>query len=427
MHHINFTSTRKLAVIGLGYVGLPLAVRASSQFSTIGYDINKARLSQLSDGIDATFEIEGDVLRAALAGQLKLTSTIEDCADAAAFLVTVPTPVDENNLPDLVPLEKACEAVAQVLSPGDLVVFESTVFPGCTEEVCVPILELGSGLTFNEHFFCGYSPERINPGDKKRTIDKIVKVTSGSTEHSALAIDNLYKQIIPAGTHRAPSIKVAEAAKVIENTQRDLNIALMNELSIIFDRLEIDTTEVLAAATTKWNFLSFTPGLVGGHCIGVDPYYLTYKSQQVGYEPQVILAGRNTNDSMASFVASKILDRVSGIPAPNILVLGVTFKEDCPDTRNSKVINLLIELSEGGAVLDVYDPWVPANEIHGIDTLQYLSSLDVKKKYHAVILAVSHSYFIEMGVANIRSFLLEKGVFFDLRSAFAKHESEYRM
>jgi UDP-N-acetyl-D-galactosamine dehydrogenase len=386
----------KIAVIGLGYVGMPLAVEFSKVYPVIGFDIKEQRIAELRQGIDNTLEIAREELLAAT--QLTFTTQLDDIRPANVYVVTVPTPVDEYNKPDLTPLVKASETVAKVLKPGDIVVYESTVYPGCTEEDCVPVLEKFSGLTFNQDFFCGYSPERINPGDKEHTIRKIKKVVSGSTPETAQKVNEMYGKIIDAGTHLASSIKVAEASKVIENAQRDLNIAFVNELALIFDRLGIDTTEVLTAARTKWNFLPFAPGLVGGHCIGVDPYYLTHKAESLGYHAQVILAGRRINDNMGVYVANKVvklmIQRNHNINGAKILLLGITFKENCPDIRNSRVIDVVRELQDFGADVHVHDPWASAHEVRHEYGLELLA--EPTGPYDAIVLAVAHREFRQL-------------------------------
>ncbi len=390
---------KKIAIIGLGYVGLPLAVAFSEKYPVIGFDIARWRINELNKGYDRTLEVEEEELKEAISRGIKFTDKLEDIKEANVYIVTVPTPIDKNKNPDLTPLKKASESIGKILKKGDIVIYESTVYPGCTEEVCVPILEKESGLKFNKDFFVGYSPERINPGDKEHTVKKILKVTSGSTPEIAKEIDKMYASIIEAGTHLAPSIKVAEAAKVIENTQRDVNISFVNELALIFDRLGIDTKEVLEAAGTKWNFLKFTPGLVGGHCIGVDPYYLTYKAQEVGYYPEVILSGRRINDNMGIFVANKLIKLMikkgHTIKGSKVLVLGITFKENCPDIRNSRVIDVVRELEEFGCNVDVYDPWADKEEVkreYGIELKDNINMND----YDGVVLAVSHKEFKEL-------------------------------
>lgn len=417
-----------IAVIGLGYVGLPLAVAFSKRHRVLGFDINQKRVDELRAGHDRTREVPSDAL--VNASGLEFTDRIEDIADANVYIVSVPTPIDAHRRPDLTPLLKASELVGRVLKKGDLVIYESTVYPGATEEDCVPLLEEMSGLTFNVDFFCGYSPERINPGDKTRRLETIVKVTSGSTPEAARRVDGLYASIIEAGTYSAESIRVAEAAKVIENTQRDLNIALVNELAIIFHKLGLDTDAVLRAAGTKWNFLPFRPGLVGGHCIGVDPYYLTHKAEALGYHPEVILAGRRINDGMGAFVASQIIKtllkkgmRVSGARA---LVLGLAFKENCPDLRNTKVIDLVSELAEYGVEVDVHDPLVDASEAFDEYGLALTEAPD-NGFYDAVVLAVPHALYLEQGAAALRAFAREDHVFCDLKSVFPKNESDFRL
>lgn len=416
-----------IAVIGLGYVGLPLAVEFGKKREVIGFDINAHRVAELQAGKDSTLEVEREELSAAQ--QLRFTTDTKELERATVFIVTVPTPIDGYNRPDLTPLIKASETVGRALKRGDIVIYESTVYPGCTEEDCVPILERVSGLAFNVDFFCGYSPERINPGDKEHRLPTIRKVTSGSTSEVAQEIDGLYGEIITAGTFMAESIKVAEAAKVIENTQRDLNIALMNELSIIFGRLGIDTHSVLAAAGTKWNFLKFTPGLVGGHCIGVDPYYLTHKAQAVGYHPEVILAGRRVNDGMGGYIASQVVRLMikRGLPVQKarVLVLGLAFKENCPDIRNTKVVDVISELQEYGAVVDVYDPWVAAAEAkheYGIEILAQPGN-----DYDAVVLAVAHREFSNAGALSLRNFLKLDGVLVDVKGVLPIGDADLRL
>ena len=389
----------KIAIIGLGYVGIPLAVEFGKKFATIGFDINTERINELKKGIDRTLEMSSDDL--ASATHLSYTISVDDLSDCNIYIITVPTPINNKNLPDLTPLRQSTQAIASVLSKDDIVIYESTVYPGVTEEECVPILEEVSGLKFNKDFFCGYSPERINPGDKERTLTKILKITSGSTHEVAKRVDELYKSIITAGTHLAPSIKVAEAAKVIENTQRDVNIALVNELALIFDTMGISSSDVLEAAGTKWNFLNFKPGLVGGHCIGVDPYYLTYKAEKMGYKPNLILSSRQINNGMSAYIAKKtirlLVEEDKNIKNANILLLGLTFKENCPDIRNTKVIDIIEELKDFGCNVDVYDPWVDKDEekktyMHGLIENPFQST----KKYAAVVVAVAHNQFIEL-------------------------------
>lgn len=393
---------RKISIVGLGYVGLPLAIEFGRLFHTMGYDVNKKRVDELLSGNDKTREIEKTAFLESI--KLKFTSSELDIKDSDIFIVTVPTPINKVNQPDLTPLINATHAIGRVMNKGSIIIFESTVFPGCTEEVCVPILERVSGLKFNHDFFCGYSPERINPGDKVNTLRKIKKITSGSTPDVAVIVDNLYKKIIDAGTHMVSSIKVAEAAKVIENSQRDLNIAFVNELSVIFDRMNLDTLEVLEAAGSKWNFLPFRPGMVGGHCIGVDPYYLTYKAEELGYHPQVILAGRRINDNMARYAARGVIRRMlrSGvdITRARIGVLGVTFKENCPDIRNSKIFGLIDELKLWGAQVVVNDPWADGDEVLLRHELK-LESLDSMGLVDAIIVAVGHYQYRNMGPEEI--------------------------
>lgn len=407
----------RVAIIGLGYVGLPLAVEFGKQLDTLGYDINAARVDELRQGRDSTLEVESEELKRA--SRLGFTTRLEDLVSCNTYIVTVPTPIDQAKRPDLRPLESASRAVAQVLRPGDVVVFESTVYPGCTEEVCVPLLEQGSGLKFNQDFFCGYSPERINPGDKEHRVSTIRKVTSGSTPEAADFVDALYRRIVAAGTHKAPTIKVAEAAKVIENTQRDLNIALVNDLAILFNKLGIDTLDVLEAAGTKWNFLPFRPGLVGGHCIGVDPYYLTHKAQEVGHHPDVILAGRRTNDGMGGYVAGQVIRLMvcKGINpvSSRILVLGLTFKENCPDLRNTRVVDIVHALQEYCTQVDVHDPWVSAEEARHEYGLEPISD-PAHGTYDAIIVAVGHDQFRRLGAEGIRAFGKPAGnVVFDVK------------
>ena len=394
----------KLAIIGLGYVGLPLCVEFARQYSTIGFDISNRRVGELSQGHDRTLEVEEDDLNAVCANGLRFSTQLDDIAGCNIFIVTVPTPVDRHHRPDLTLLLGASETVGKVLKKGDIVIYESTVYPGATEEDCVPVLERLSGLRFNVDFFCGYSPERINPGDKTHTVTQIKKITSGSTPEIALYVDALYKSIITAGTHLAPSIKVAEAAKVIENAQRDVNIAFVNELAMIFHRMGIRTSDVLEAAATKWNFLPFKPGLVGGHCIGVDPYYLTQKAQELGYNPEIILAGRRLNDSMGTYVANQVIKLMirkgQKVEGSRVLILGITFKENCPDIRNSRVIDVIHELAEFGCVVDVYDPWADDEEVkeeYGVSLLPGDCEPPVCD-YQAVVLAVAHEDFYSLAL-----------------------------
>jgi UDP-N-acetyl-D-galactosamine dehydrogenase len=411
-------SGKTIAIIGLGYVGLPLAVEFGKKRPVIGFDIQRARITELQAGSDHTLECSGEELRAAL--HMRYSCDAEDLREAQIYIVTVPTPVDSANRPDMTPLLKASETVGKVLKGGDVVIYESTVFPGATEEVCVPILEQFSGLRFNIDFFCGYSPERINPGDKEHRLSTIKKVTSGSTSEVAAAVDRLYAEIITAGTHLASSIKVAEAAKVIENTQRDLNIALMNELSLIFHHLGIDTLEVLQAAGTKWNFLPFRPGLVGGHCIGVDPYYLTHKAQEVGYHPEVILAGRRINDSMAGHVADStvklMLRKGKPVLGSRVLVLGLAFKENCPDLRNTKVVDIIKALKDYNCEVDVYDPWINVDEAFDEYGLACLRERPEQGSYAGIILAVGHQEFVAMGAAGVKMYGEPDAVLFDVKS-----------
>ena len=396
-----------LAIIGLGYVGLPLAVEFARKYPVVGFDIDTRRIAGLQQGIDYTLETESeDILKAIKSGNLVFTSNPADLKDSSVYIVTVPTPIDRHNYPDLSYLIRASETVGKVLKKGDIVIYESTVYPGCTEEDCVPVLERCSGLKYNEDFFCGYSPERINPGDKVNTLTKIKKVTSGSTPEIAQIIDDLYTSIIEAGTHKAPSIKVAEASKAIENAQRDLNISFMNELALIFDKMDIDTNDVLEAAATKWNFLRFKPGLVGGHCIGVDPYYLAHKAQLLGHYPQVILSGRSINNSMGEFIAQKVVKLMiandTKVKSARVLILGITFKENCPDIRNTKVSDVYQELHSFGMRIDVYDPWADPVRVKkelGIDLLSQKPGHD----YEAVILAVAHDEFKELDYQQYKS------------------------
>lgn len=390
----------KIAIIGLGYVGLPLAVEFAQKYPTIGFDVSQVRIDELNSGYDRTLEIDSDYLQEVIENNsFKATANLEELKHCNYYIVTVPTPIDKYNRPDLTPLIKATETVGKVLKKGDIVIYESTVYPGATEEDCVPVLEQSSGLVFNQDFYCGYSPERINPGDKEHTVTKILKVTSGSTPEIGRKIDILYNSIITAGTHLAPSIKIAEAAKVIENSQRDINIAFVNELAMIFNRLNIDTQAVLEAAGTKWNFLPFKPGLVGGHCIGVDPYYLTHKAQEIGYNPEIILAGRRLNDSMGIYVANQVIKLMikkgQKIEGAKVIVMGITFKDDCPDIRNSKVIEVINELKDFGTQVEIYDPWADAEEVNKQYGLRLLSkeSLPNFDEYQAIVFTVSHDQF----------------------------------
>jgi len=422
-------SNKIIAIIGLGYVGLPLAVEFGKQRPVVGFDINPQRIAQLQAGQDNTRECSAQELHQAT--QLRYSHQPKDLEASQIFIVTVPTPVDAANRPDMTPLVKASETVGRALKVGDIVIYESTVYPGATEEVCVPVLEKFSGLKFNTDFFCGYSPERINPGDKDHRLPTIQKVTSGSNAAVAEEVDQLYKQIITAGTHQASSIRVAEAAKVIENTQRDVNIALMNELSLIFNKLGIDTLEVLQAAGTKWNFLPFRPGLVGGHCIGVDPYYLTHKAQEVGYHPEVILAGRRINDSMADHVADETIKLMlrKGLPVlgSKVLVLGLTFKENCPDVRNTKVVDIVKALRGYNTQVDVYDPWIDVAEARHEYGLACLTEAPAQGQYAAVVLAVGHHQFLAMGEQGIKAFGQAGAVVYDVKSILPMGTSDGRL
>ena len=418
----------KIGVIGLGYVGLPLAVEFGKHFDTVGFDVKAGRIDELRRGKDSTLE----VTRAELVGskRLSFTTTLTDLKPCNVFIVTVPTPIDEYKRPDLTPLVKASETVGRVLKRGAVVVYESTVYPGCTEEICVPILERISGLKFNVDFFAGYSPERINPGDKEHRLPTIKKVTSGSTVEVAEFVDSLYRTIVRAGTHKASSLRVAEAAKVIENTQRDVNIALINELALIFNKLGIDTAEVLDAAGSKWNFLPFRPGLVGGHCIGVDPYYLTHKAQEIGYHPEMILAGRRINDNMGGYVATEILKLMTSkrihAKGARILVLGLAFKENCPDLRNSKVVDVVRELEKFGAKVDVHDPWANAADArheYGIRTI----ATPKPRHYDAVVLAVAHREFKKLGIDKVRRFAKRRHVIYDIKHVFNRADVDGRL
>jgi UDP-N-acetyl-D-galactosamine dehydrogenase len=419
----------KIAIIGLGYVGLPLAVEFGKIRSVVGFDINLKRIDQLKEGHDLTQETEPEELQGAK--YLSFSTNPDDLRACNCFIVTVPTPIDKYKRPDLGPLIKASETVGKVLKTGDIVIYESTVYPGCTEEDCVPVLEKFSGLKFNQDFFCGYSPERINPGDKTHRLPNIQKVTSGSTPEVVEVVDQLYRQIIKAGTHKASSIKVAEAAKVIENTQRDVNIALMNELALIFNKIGIDTMEVLQAAGSKWNFLPFRPGLVGGHCIGVDPYYLTHKAQEMGYHPEVILAGRRINDSMADHVADETVKLMlrNGLPVlgSKVLVLGLTFKENCPDVRNTKVVDIVKALQGYNTKVDVYDPWIDLQEAEHEYGLKCLKETPCEGLYAAIILAVGHHQFIELGEVGIKAWGQPGVVLYDVKSIMPKGAADGRL
>ena len=409
--------SNKIAVIGLGYVGLPLAHAFSSKYEVVGFDIAQWRIDELRSGVDRTLELSTEQVNEAIANKMQFTNQLDDIADCNIYIVTVPTPIDKHKKPDLTPLIKASESIGKVLKKDDIVIYESTVYPGATEEECVPVLEKFSGLKFNEDFFCGYSPERINPGDKEHTVTKILKVTAGSTPEIGKKVDELYASIITAGTHLAPTIKVAEAAKVIENSQRDINIAFVNELSMIFNRLDIDTNAVLEAAGTKWNFLPFRPGLVGGHCIGVDPYYLTHKAQEVGYNPEIILAGRRLNDNMGIYVASQVIKLMikkgKKIEGSKVLVLGITFKENCPDIRNSRVIDVIRELQEFGCNVEVSDYWADKEEVQREYNLELKSEPNIED-YDAVVLAVAHDDYKNMKLDN------KNQVIFDIKSILEK-------
>jgi len=427
----------KIAIIGLGYVGLPLAVEFAKKYKVIGFDINNSRVDELKTGNDHTLEVSPVELKKVLVSKAEIESTnqiglapsaeVNDIASANIYIVTVPTPVDKNNRPILTPLVKASEMIGKVLQKGDIVIYESTVYPGCTEEDCVPVLEKSSGLVFNKDFFCGYSPERINPGDKEHTVAKIKKVTSGSTEEIAQVVDDLYNSIITAGTFKATSIKVAEAAKVIENSQRDINIAFVNELAKIFNKLNIDTHDVLAAASSKWNFLPFKPGLVGGHCIGVDPYYLAQKAQEVGYHPEIILSGRRMNDSMGAYIASEVVKLMVAKEIPvkgaKTLLLGITFKENCPDIRNTKAIDVYKELQTYHMDVDLFDPWANAEEVKrefGIDLKTSISS----EKYETIILAVAHKEFMTLDLSKMRKM---NSLIYDIKGVLAKQDIDKRL
>lgn len=419
----------KIAILGLGYVGLPLAVEFGKLREVLGFDINQERINELNAFKDHTLECSAEELKLAL--HLKYSANVDDLKLSNIYIITVPTPVNAANIPDLSPLIKASETVGKYLKQGDIVIYESTVYPGATEEVCVPVLEKYSGLKFNQNFYCGYSPERINPGDKEHRLPTIKKVTSGSTPEIATIVDNLYQEIITAGTHKASSIKVAEAAKVIENTQRDLNIALMNELSLIFSKLGIDTQEVLNAAGTKWNFLPFRPGLVGGHCIGVDPYYLTHKAQEVGYHPEVILAGRRINDGMAAHVADQtiklMLKKGHNVLDAKILVLGLAFKENCPDLRNTKVVDIISQLKSYHTQVDIYDPWIDVAEARREYGITCLNNPPANGQYAAIILAVSHHQFIALNVEGVKSYGLPNAVLYDVKSIFPLGAADGRL
>lgn len=418
----------KIAIIGLGYVGLPLAVEFGKHFSTLGFDINQARLQELGAGHDSTLETSDTELAAAT--QLRYTAVVSDLSECNVYIITVPTPIDSSNRPDLTPLLGASECVGTVLSAGDVVIYESTVYPGTTEEDCVPVLEKESGLKFNQDFYCGYSPERINPGDKERRLTTILKITSGSTPEIAEFVDKLYLKIIKAGTYKAESIKVAEAAKVIENTQRDVNIAIINELALIFNKLDIDTEAVLKAAGSKWNFLPFRPGLVGGHCIGVDPYYLAHKAESVGYHPDVIMAARRLNDGMGVYVASQLvkamLNKSIQVRGSRVLIMGLTFKENCPDLRNTRVVDIFRELKNYNINVDVYDPWCNADEVYKEYDFDLIQTPNVGE-YDGIVLAVAHDQFSFMGEEGIRALGKANHVLYDLKYLLAASESDLRL
>ncbi len=414
----------KITIVGLGYVGLPLAHAFSEKYEVVGFDINKPRIDELNSGFDRTLELTSKQVKESLENGMKFTMDVEEIKDSNIYIVTVPTPIDNNNEPDLTPIEKSTETISKILKKDDIVIYESTVYPGVTEEVCVPILEEGSGLKFNEDFFCGYSPERINPGDKEHTVTKILKITSGSTPEIAKVVDDLYKSIITAGTHLAPTIKVAEAAKVIENTQRDVNIALMNELAMIFDAMNINTHAVLEAAATKWNFIKLTPGLVGGHCIGVDPYYLTHKAQSLGYTPNLILGARHINSGMSKLIANKAIKYMvkadKKLNGAKVLVLGVTFKENCPDMRNTKVVDIVSELQEYKCSVDIYDYWVDksdreSKELPFIDELPYNSN-----RYDSIIVAVGHDKFKEISEEEYIGLSKDTAIVIDVKGIVEK-------
>jgi len=419
---------KKICLIGLGYVGLPLAHAFSAKYDVVGFDIYQSRIDELNKAYDRTLELNVDQLQEALDNGIKFTSNIDDIKDCNIYIVTVPTPIDKNKRPDLTPLIKASETIGKVLKKDDIVIYESTVYPGATEEECVPVLEKFSNMKFNKDFFCGYSPERINPGDKEHTVTKILKVTAGSTPEIGKKVDELYASIITAGTHLAPTIKVAEASKVIENSQRDINIAFVNELALIFNKLGIDTNDVLEAASTKWNFLPYRPGLVGGHCIGVDPYYLAYKAQEVGYNPEIILAGRRLNDNMGIYVANQVIKLMikNGykVDGARVLVLGITFKENCPDIRNSRVIDVIQELTEFGCQVDVYDPWADKEEVKREYKINLIENLD-KKTYATSIVAVAHDEFKALDINSIKNG--KDAIVYDLKSVLDLNKVDGRL
>jgi len=418
----------KIAIIGLGYVGLPLAVEFGKKYPTVGFDINLDRVKELKNGTDSTLECSAEEIKNAK--NLSYTSDLNSITDCNVYIVTVPTPITDDNVPDLTPLKKASESIGAIICKGDVVIYESTVYPGATEEICLPVIEKMSGLKFNDDFFAGYSPERINPGDKVNRLTTIMKITSGSTPEIANFVDSLYSSIVAAGTHKAPSIKVAEAAKVIENTQRDLNIAIINEFAKIFNKLGIDTEDVLKAAGTKWNFLPFKPGLVGGHCISVDPYYLTHKAQEVGYRPEVILAGRRINDGMGEYVATQLVKKLSSqkihIDEAKVLILGFTFKGDCPDVRNTKIIDIVNELKDFNMSIDIYDAWANDDEVEHEYGVSLIHSLK-EDHYDGIVLAVDHSEFKEMGVQAIRKLGKNKHVLYDVKHVFGSKDSDIRL
>ncbi|MDC6457733.1 nucleotide sugar dehydrogenase [Alphaproteobacteria bacterium] len=422
------SATAKIAVIGLGYVGLPLAMEFAKRRNVIGFDLDERRIRELSEGFDQTCEVPPEDLLGVT--KIRFTTDVTELERANFYIVTVPTPIDICKKPDLKSLVSACKNLGRIIKKGNIVVFESTVYPGVTEEICVPILEKFSGLSLNKDFYCGYSPERINPGDKEHRISEVVKVVSGSTEAACDAIESIYSEIIKAGVYRAPSIKVAEAAKVIENTQRDVNIALINELALIFDKLQIDTEEVLKAASTKWNFLPFSPGLVGGHCIGVDPYYLTHKAIEVGYQPEIILAGRRLNDAMGGHVVDRVVRLMNtkgiNVANSNVLILGFTFKENCPDFRNTRVIDLVRGFENHNCNVSIFDPWVSAGDVTSVYDISMISE-PKKSFYDAIVIAVSHSEFISMTIENIHSFGRESHVVFDVKHVFKNSEVDGRL
>ncbi len=429
MTHPYNVDEAKIAVVGLGYVGLPLAVEFGRQFDTTGFDIDSGRIDALRGGSDSTLEVSDEELAAASC--LRFTTDVQELRECNVYIVTVPTPIDKSKRPDLSALKSASRSVAQVLSPGDVVIYESTVYPGATEEDCAPILEAGSGLKLNQDFTVGYSPERINPGDKTHRLPDIMKVTSGSTPETGRYVDELYGRIIRAGTYPVSSIRVAEAAKVIENTQRDVNIALVNELALIFNRLGLDTTEVLEAAGTKWNFLPFRPGLVGGHCIGIDPYYLTHKSQEIGYHPAMILAGRRINDNMGLHVASEVVRLMvrqgASLPQSRILMMGITFKENCPDVRNTRIVDVIHELELFGAIVDVYDPWADPDEVLEEYGIRLITETPAPGGYEGLVLAVSHHQFCAMSADEVHALGKEQHVLYDIKGVLPKDQVDGRL